>query len=309
MAAVSNETKRAQRIYARLLALPCPLLEGVYLQESDDMLQLLCTPSQLRTAILTWICCSIDPNFSSVNETASRIQDPDILMKGMAALGQDLMLCTGDSLDLIKGDAGFPQQLHFLEQLVDAVSDCSQSSVHDVEMLLDAIFADENRHHLAQMLTPSMDPSLSNIPVLYKGTKSTQPRRDDAERVATLVQSTRAMLEQLRSECDFLTTNELPNARVFTPRALQVGACDLQQLMTTFCHVYETQLSVCCTREPPRFSADTQVFQRVYELLQACNTELEMLNQVSDTSASVKRDVSQLQPKLCCASKEKKGTL
>ncbi|XP_077402652.1 HAUS augmin-like complex subunit 7 [Vanacampus margaritifer] len=309
MAAVSNETERAQRIWARLLALPCPLLEGVYLQESHNMLQLLCTPSQLRTAILTWICCSIDPNFSSLKEASSRIHDPDILIKGMAALGQDLMLCTGDSLDLIKGDASFHQQLQFLEQLLDTVSDCSLSTVHDADMLLDTIFADENRCHLAQMLMPSLDTSLSNIAVLYKGAKSTKPRRDDAECVAALIQSTRAMLEQLQSECDFLTTNEVPSARVFTPCALQVGVCDLQQLMTTFCHVYETHLRVCCTREPPRFSADTQVFQRVYELLQACSTELEMLNQVSNASTCVNQDVSQLQPMLCSASKGKKGTL
>ncbi|XP_061604343.1 HAUS augmin-like complex subunit 7 [Phyllopteryx taeniolatus] len=306
MAAVSNEAEQAQRIFARLQAVPCPLLEGVYIQESDDMLQLLCTPSQLRTDILTWICCSIDPNFASLKEKASRIRDPDLLTNGMAALGQDMMLCKGDSLDLIKGDASCHQQLQFLEQLLDVVSDCSVSTVHDVEMLLQTLFATENLPHLTQMFSPSLDPCLSNVIALYKGPKSTKPRGDNAESIATLIQSTRSMLEQLQSECEFLTTNEVPSARVFTPCALRVAMCDLQQLMTTFCHVYETDLRACCTRETPNFSAETQVFQRIYELLQACNTELEMLNEVSDASVTVKQEVSQLRAKLC---QGKKGTL
>ncbi|XP_019746999.1 HAUS augmin-like complex subunit 7 isoform X2 [Hippocampus comes] len=305
MAAVSNEKERAERIYTRLLAVPCPVLEGVCMEESEDILQLLCTPSQLRTDILTWMCCRIDPNFASLKGKASRTQDLDILTNGMAALGQDLLLCRVDSLDLIKGEASCQQQLQFLEKLLAEVSDFSMSTAHDMKMQLNALFADENLH-LAQMVTPSLDHCFSNDTVIHKGAKTPKPRRDNSESIATLLQSTRSMLEQLQSE--FVTTNEAPNARLFTSRALHVTVCDLQQLMTTFCHVYETHLSVFCTREPPSFSADTLVFQSVYERLQACCMELEMLNEASDASASVKQEVSQLQIKRCCAS-QGKGTL
>ncbi|XP_061129175.1 HAUS augmin-like complex subunit 7 isoform X1 [Syngnathus typhle] len=334
MAAVSNVTEQARRIYSRLLAMPCPLLECVYIEESEDMLQLLCTPSQLRTDILTWVCCSIDPNLASLKENALRTRNPDILTNGMAALGQDLMLCRGDSLDLIKGDAGCHQQLQFLENLIAEVSDLSASTAHDMKILLDTVFTDEN---LAQIVTPSLDPCFSNVPyvalflqnlllehfpsfvcfpsicisirrVLCKSAKSTKPRRDNAESSAALIKSTRSMLEQLKSECEFLTTKEEPNARASACRALHVAMCDLQQLMTTFCHVEETHLRVFCTKERPRFSADPQVFQRVHELLQAFSTELEMLNEVSEASTAAKQFVSHLQTKRCCTS-QGEGTI
>ncbi|XP_049608395.1 HAUS augmin-like complex subunit 7 isoform X1 [Syngnathus scovelli] len=306
MAAVSNETEQARRIYSRLLAMPCPVLECVYIEESEDMLQLLCTPSQLRTDILTWVCCSIDPNFASLKENALRTRNPDILTNGMAALGQDLMLCREDSLDLIKGDASCHQQLQFLENLIAEVSDLSASTAHDMKILLDTVFTDEN---LAQMVTPSLDPCFSNVPrVLCKSAKPAKPRRDNAESSAALIKSTRSMLEQLKSECEFLTTKEEPNARASVCRALHVAMCDLQQLMTTFCHVEETQLRVFCTKERPRFSADPQVFQRVYELLQAFSTELEMLNEVSEASTAAKQFVSHLQTKRCCTS-QGEGTI
>lgn len=38
-------------------AVSCPLVQDLYLQEDESMLDLLCSPSELRTDILTWICC------------------------------------------------------------------------------------------------------------------------------------------------------------------------------------------------------------------------------------------------------------
>ncbi|XP_054649928.1 HAUS augmin-like complex subunit 7 [Dunckerocampus dactyliophorus] len=309
MADSSNETALAHRVYTSLLAAPCPLLESVYLQDPEDMLQLLCTPSQLRTDILTWICCSIDPNFASLKDKASKIRNPDILIKGIAALGQDLMLCKGDNLDLIKGDANCRQQLQFFVQLLDVFLHSNVTTEHGAEMLLDTLFTAESLPHLTQMLTPSLDLWPSNITALHKSAKSNhKPGSDNAENTAALIQSTRSVLEKLQSECDVLK-NEVPSARVFTPSALHLAMGDLQQLMTTFCHMYETDLRACCTREPPNFSTETEVFQRVYELLLACNTELEMLTEVSGASTCVSDQVSQLQTKVCCGSQGKKGTL
>ncbi|XP_057685655.1 HAUS augmin-like complex subunit 7 [Corythoichthys intestinalis] len=299
MAAVSNEAEKAQRIYARLLNAPCPLLKDVFTYNSEDMLHLLCTPSQLRTEILTWICCSIDPNITRLKEAASRKSDPDILTKGMAALGQDLMLCKVDNLDLIKGDESCRQQLQFLEHLLDVVSECSLSTELTGGILYDTLFDAKIALHLEQSLTPLMDSSLSNNTILCKGAESKfkKPRGDDAETVASLVLSTRSMLEHLQSECEFLTTNEVPSSPVFTPCALHDALRDLQQLMTAFSHMYEKDLRLSCAREPPSFSADAQVFQRVYELIRSCSMELEILNGVSDASFSVMEDVRQLQTK------------
>ncbi|XP_061908179.1 HAUS augmin-like complex subunit 7 isoform X1 [Entelurus aequoreus] len=311
MADALKETERAHRIYTSILAVPCPLLEGVHLQDSEDMLQLLCTPSQLRTDILTWICCSIDPNFGNLKEKASKVRDPDILTRGIAALGQDLMLCKRDSLDLIKGDANCRQQLQFLEQLVAVVLDCHVSTEQGAEMLLNTLFAAESMPHLTQMLTPSLDPHWpSNTTVfVHKNPKSNlKPRRDNADNIAAVIQSTRSVLEKLQSECHFLKDG-VPSSRVFTPSALHLALGDLQQLMTTFCHVYETDLKACCARESSSFSAETEVFQRVHGLLLACNTVLEMLKEVSEASVCVSDQVSRLQTELYCGSQGKKGTL
>ncbi|XP_077573524.1 HAUS augmin-like complex subunit 7 [Stigmatopora nigra] len=298
MAAVSNETEQAQRIYLRLMNASCPLLKDVFTFNSEDKLHLLCTPSQLRTEILTWICCSIDPNVGSLKEEALRKRDPDILTKGMAAVGQDLMLCKGDNLDLIKGDASSRQQLQFLEQLLDVVSECILSLDINGGLLPPLkLFEADNLAHLEEILNPSLNVNLSDSMVLHKSAESNlkNPREDNAEILASLVQSTRSMLEKLQSECEFLTTNDVSSSLVFTPCALDDAIRDLQHLMNTFSQAYEKDLRLSCAREPPSLSADTQVFQRVYELLRACSMELEIITGISDASLSVKKEVCQLQ--------------
>ncbi|KAM9855169.1 HAUS augmin-like complex subunit 7 [Aulostomus maculatus] len=296
MADTLKEEGQAKHIYASLQRLSCPLVDGLYLQEADSMLQLLCTPSQLRTDILTWICSSINPNFAALKE--KKLKDPDILTKEMATLGQELMLCKEDNLGLIRGDASPCEQLHFLQQLLSVVPGCRSSAEACTaeEILLNKLFAAENLPHLRELLTPTFDPWPANIKALHKASKPAlhKPRRSDASDVAALLQSTRSVLEQLQSECEFLT-NEAPSPGAYSPTVLHVAARDLQQLTATFCHVYESDLRTCCKRDPPSFSTDTEIFQRVHDLLLACNTELELLNEVSEACVCVREDANQLQ--------------
>lgn len=72
-------------------------------------------------------------------------------------------------------------------------------------------------------------------------------------------------------QCEFLN-DEKQSPEVFSSSSLQVTACDLKQLMATFNHVYETELRAYCNREPPSFSSETDVFQRVHHLLLAFTT-------------------------------------
>ncbi|XP_042265305.1 HAUS augmin-like complex subunit 7 [Thunnus thynnus] len=300
MAGALTEKQLAQHVYTALQAASCPLVEGLHLQEADSMLQLLCTPSQHRTDILTWICSSINPNFANLT---ARSKDPDVLTKEMAMLGQELMLCKADNLDLIKGDVSPRQQLQFLEQLI--TPGCRRSAMHrvDTEMLLNEIFANDSLPHLTQMLKPSLDPWPANIKALRKGTKSSchKPTGEEGADVAALLKSTQSVLEQLQPErfyahlqCESLN-NEAQSPGVFPPNALHVAVRDLQQLMSTFRRVYETNLRAYCNRDPPSFSTEADVFQRVHQLLLACNTELEMLSEVSEASVSMSEEVSQLQ--------------
>ncbi|XP_024915168.1 HAUS augmin-like complex subunit 7 isoform X2 [Cynoglossus semilaevis] len=274
------------------------------------MMQLLCSPSQLRTDILTWICSSINPNFSTSKLTSVKNKDEDELNKEIALVGQELMLCRSSDLDLIRGNASPKQQLQFLEQLLTLIPRYKKAAGHrvDEEMLLNELYAAENLPHLTEMLEPTFDPWPAHIKASHKGTKFIcKPCKDDAD-VGTLLETTQSALEQLQSECEFLK-DETQSPGLFSPGSLRLAASDLQQLMATFSHVYETDLREYCSREPPVFSKESDVFQRVHQLLLACNTELEMLNEVSEASASLKDEVNLLQTQACYWMRGEKHTL
>ncbi|KAM3617698.1 uncharacterized protein V6R79_009917 [Siganus canaliculatus] len=308
MAGALKEEPLARHVYAQLQAASCPLVEGLELQEADSMLQLLCTPSQHRTDILTWIFSSINPSFNSSSATSAAPKDPQVLAKEMAMLGQDLLLCKAKDVDLIKGNAGFQRQLQFLEQLLTLVPGCQQSagSRADAEMLLNELYSAENLPHLAQMLKPTLDPWPAHMKALQKGQKSSsRPSREGVADVVSLLQLTQSALKQLQSECEFLN-DEAQSPGVFSPSSLRVAAGDLQQLMSTFSHVFETDFKAYCSRDVPSFSTETDIFQRVYQLLLAFITELEMLKEVSGASHSVNDEVTQLQTQPCYWSRGEK---
>lgn len=73
-------------------------------------------------------------------------------------------------------------------------------------------------------------------------------------------------------QCDFLEDDADPSRGVFSPSFLQVAAGDLRQLMATFSRVYEADLRAYCCRDPPRLSADADVFQRTQQLLTSFTT-------------------------------------
>ncbi|XP_034394020.1 HAUS augmin-like complex subunit 7 isoform X1 [Cyclopterus lumpus] len=297
MAGALKEKQLVRHVYAELQAVSCPLVEGLYLQEADGMLQLLCVPSQHRTDILAWICSSVNPNFANSKTMAVRSSGPDVLTKEIAGLGQELMLCRADDLDLIRGEASPHRQLLFLEQLLTLVPGCKKSAGNrlDQEMLLNELFTDENLPLLTQMLKPTLDPWPAHIKALRMGSKSSlKPSREEAADVAALLQLTQSTLQQLQSQCEFLSS-EPQSPGVFSPSSLRVAACDLQLLMATFSHVFETDLRANCSRDAPSFSAEAEVFQRTHRLLLASITELEMLKEVSDASVSMTEEVNQLQ--------------
>ncbi|XP_074537919.1 HAUS augmin-like complex subunit 7 [Halichoeres trimaculatus] len=311
MAVAAREEELARNVYANLQTVSCPLVEGLFLQEADSMLQLLCSPSQHRTDILAWICSSVNPNFGNSKARSVRAKDPEVLTKDMALLGQELMLCRADDLDLIRGDAQPHRQLQFLEQLLTFVPRGTKSAgqLMDAENLLNELFTTENLPLLAEMLEPSFNPWPSHIKTSRKNNKSSSKvSREEAANVAALLQQAESALEQLKSECDFLS-DDAQSPGSFSPSSLRVAACDLQQLMSTFSHVYESDLRSYCSRDPPAFSSETHVFQRVHQLLLALITELEMIREVSAASVSVKEEVNQLQKQPRYWSQGEKHTL
>lgn len=295
MAGASKEKQLAHHIYTLLQAASCPLVEGLFLQEEESMLQLLCSPSQHRTDILAWICRSINPNFSNCNAPAATAKDPELLTKKMAALGQELMLCKATDLDLIRGAQSPLRQLLFLKQLLGLVPGSggwSEGRV-DVELLLNELFCPELLPQLRLMLTPALDPWPAHVRALFKGTKASQKSLREEPEVSTLLLQTQSALEQLHSECEFLKDPQAAGG--FSPSALRVAAGDLHHMMATFSHVYETDLKSYCSRAPPGFSPETSVFQRVHRLLSALTAELETLDELSAASAAMTEEVRDLQ--------------
>lgn len=74
---------------------------------------------------------------------------------------------------------------------------------------------------------------------------------------------------------------------VFSPSFLQVATGDLWQLLVTFSRVYEADLRAYCCRDPPRFSADANVFQRTQQLLKTFVMVQHDCRQTVHTSNSV----------------------
>ncbi|XP_056130420.1 HAUS augmin-like complex subunit 7 [Lampris incognitus] len=293
MAGDPKAERLARQVYATLQAACCPAVEGLYLREAASMQELLCTPSQSRMDILAWICSSINPNIN-LKMTS---KDQDVVTKAIVMLGQELMLCKADDLDLIGGRAGPHRQLQFLEQLLTVVP-CSGPSAEgamDEDRLLSELCSDENRPHLTHMLSPSLDPWPTDFRTLPKCEKSFhKSSREEAADVAALLQSTQTALEQLYSDCEFLR-DEAQRPAIFSPCALRVAVCDLCQLVAAFKHVYEADLRGYCNRGALSLSAEAHTFQRVHELLLACKTELELLNEVSEASEAVTYRAGQLQ--------------
>ncbi|XP_053705873.1 HAUS augmin-like complex subunit 7 [Synchiropus splendidus] len=289
MAGALNEAGLARQVFSALQAAACPYLERLNLQESVSMLELLCSPSELRTAILTWLCSSIHPKIDASGK------DQQTVMEEMAALGHELLLCKENDMALIRGDSSPRQQLLFLQQLASLVLDRSDPDECSVsaDLLMNELFSAENHPRLSQVLEPTLDPRSEDAKSSHKSNKLSSSRTSANEDVSDLLQSTRSALEQLKSECEFLSSDH-HSPPVFSPSALHVAADDLQQLMTTFSHVYETELATCCKRDPPKFDAEMKVFPRVHQLLQACLMDLEMLSQLSETSESITEDIKQL---------------
>ncbi|XP_064861184.1 HAUS augmin-like complex subunit 7 [Oncorhynchus nerka] len=312
MAATSKEHRLSQHVYATLQALSCSLVEGLYLREADSMQELLCTPSQHRTDILAWICSSICPSLGK-KLPSLRSKDPISLSQELAVFGQEMMLCRTDDLDLITGRACPLRQLWFLEQLLTLVPDSvdsSEDSRAGGEGLLKELFCPEALPHLTHALTPTLTPWPSDIRGARKGQRSlpSRPRGEEVAGVTALLESTHAALEQLHDQCVFLRGEEASPSR-FSVCALRVAVSDLAQMMSVFSRVYDTDFRSYCSRDPPSLRSHTHIFSTVHRLLTACNTELEVLQQVSEVSVCLSDTVNEVDSDPCYWSHGHKHTL
>ncbi|KAJ0036399.1 hypothetical protein NQD34_005076 [Periophthalmus magnuspinnatus] len=160
------------------------------------------------------------------------------------------------------------------------------------------------------MIRPALDPWPAHIRygmVSQKGSKPQKPSKEETLDLTALLLSTQTALEQLKTECDFLKDSQ--SSGVFSLSALRVAAGDLHQMMAAFRHIYETDLKSYCNRAPPSLSPETNIFKRVYKLMTACNTDLEILNELSEASEAMTKEVHQLQTQPRYWSRGEKHTL
>ncbi|XP_043081249.1 HAUS augmin-like complex subunit 7 [Puntigrus tetrazona] len=337
MAGNSKEQRLSVRVYNTLQSLGCPLVDGLYLREPDSVQELLCSPSLHRTDILKWICASICPTLKEKLSTIKATQNED-LVKELTRFGYEMMLCKPNDRDLIKGLAPPLQQLRFLEQLlmvIQADSRQSSSSGDDSvrnDDLLQELMIQDHLSDLDMLLNPVCNPWPAHIREHLIRTQSAQNkmngkqhskpsdfinRSDQHSRLGShgeeslteavaLLKSTQSTLDELRKECEFLQSG---SAAALSPCALKVAISDMSQLMTAFRHIYNTDFKAYCQRAPPALNSGTSVFQSVHQLLHTCNTELEAVKQLSETSAFLTQTVQQLQTDKRYWSKGEKHTL
>ncbi|XP_029103738.1 HAUS augmin-like complex subunit 7 [Scleropages formosus] len=311
MAGTSKEILLSRRIYKNLQSLACPLLEGLYLQDDESMRDLLCTPSLLRTDILKWLCLSICPSLDKKFSTLRSTQTDEINQE-ILQLGHEMMLCKLGDVDLVKGLASPVRQLQFLEQLLTSAGESSSNggeqsvakAVVQNEEFLGELLSASHLKQLGQLLCPTCTPCTDDLKeLLHRDTTwgraahhqslTFKLNEDHLNEMTALLHSTETLLEELNKECKFLQVDA--SSPPLSPSALRIAISDLSQLMSAFSQVFNTHFRGYCNRKPPVFSPSTHTFRTVHRLLNACNQELQAVEQLLDTSSDVTEMVRQMQ--------------
>ncbi|XP_074713726.1 HAUS augmin-like complex subunit 7 isoform X2 [Strix uralensis] len=219
----------------RLEALSCPPVAPVVPLEPVEALQLLCTPSARRRALLEWVCSRVHPDFTA---RLDALQDgPKDARLQVAKLGAKLMLCRADDMALVEGTAPPKQQLEFITDLLDAAPPPGDESGGSLESRHSALrHTSRFLHEVLQTpegvaaLNPPSPPPLPALDAHDSPSPRTPPP-SGPELEATLA-ATRQHLERLEAQNPELGGGAGPAPPVLP--ALGVAARDLAALATAF---------------------------------------------------------------------------
>ncbi|XP_007249937.3 HAUS augmin-like complex subunit 7 [Astyanax mexicanus] len=340
MAGNSKPQQLSVRVYSALQSIGCPLVDGLYLTEADQMQELLCTPSLHRMDILKWICIRICPFLREKFSTIKSEQTEEVV-KEITRFGHEMMLCKPDDQQLIQGLATPLRQLLFLDELLMIAQDSNDTSSKENssgddgvrnEDLLKELMSPDHLSDLVQLMNPVCNPWSAHIRDHLRALQSTLTKTNntkssdinnrthqhlgfgkidgnDLTKAKELLQSTQTALAELHKECEFLHSDPAGPGASLSPCALKLAISDMAQLMTAFSHVYHTDFKGYCQRAPPVLDPQAHLFQSVHQLLHNCNMELEALQQLSETSSSLAETVKHRQTEKRYWAKGEKHTL
>eukprot|EP00062_Callorhinchus_milii_P025351 gi/632986242/ref/XP_007910126.1/ PREDICTED: HAUS augmin-like complex subunit 7 [Callorhinchus milii] len=313
MAGSSSLTRAGKRVSERLASLNCPVLEGINLNDTDAVIELLCTPGLDRLQFLEWLCVSCCPplkrKFEELQFNFVKASAPDPIIQQMTCLGHNLGLCSAEDFDLFQGQASPYRQLVLMDQMLSGVQQFKQITEEGVQCgtsvcawnsrLLTEVLNDPHlrcpktlqcvpssldAHRLLMRAQPSREPKTLSVPPPESLEKELLELTEDLENTNHKLQETKQRVASLGS------TEESDESVIQT---LKQALSDFHQLITAFSLAFKHEFDM--QKPAPQLCNFGPLCQSVHQLLTSCINELAGLAEVTNMEGKLEAIVKNLE--------------